>query len=443
MAIRRIKYYIALLFCLGGLQSNAQDTTINDGQLWSLEQCLEYAKANNISINSLRLDKATSQQNLIASKAAVLPNLSGSFSQNLYNQSGGSDAASSLNSSGSIGLSSSMTLYQGGYLRNDIKQKNLSLQSAGLSVAEAENSIALQITQAYLNILLDKETIVYAEDLVETSQAQVDQMKKQFEVGAVAKKDLIQLEAQLASDQYTLTNAQNTERQDKLTLKQLLQLPVTNSFEIQKPDSIFTASLLPSINEVMDVAMTQRPEIENAKLNVQIANLDVKKALAGYKPTVSLTAGLGTSYGNNITYATSLKLNSNLYQQLGVTVSVPIFSRKVNRTSEAKARISVLQAELNLNNVKTTLSQSVEKAYITAQNASSQFDASLQQLAYNREAFKIAGQTLEVGSSNTVEYVQQKNLYIQALQTYTQAKYSAVLSVKIFEFYKGEPLSLQ
>lgn len=442
MQLKRLKYYTTLLsiglirFC-----SFAQNTpNLEAARQWSLEECLNYAKQNNISINSLRLDSLTSQQNLIASRAAVLPNLTGSASQGLNHYNSIENPL--LNSSGGVGISSTVTLYNGGYLRNDIKQKDLLAKSNSLTIREAENSISLQIVQAYLNILLDKETIIYAEDLVATSLAQVNQMEQQYKVGSVAKKDLIQLQAQLANDRYTLTNAQNTERQDKLTLKQLLQLPLETTFDVAKPDSVFTAALLPSLNEVVDSALENRPEVQKSLLNIKIAHLDLKKTLAGYLPTIYLSGGLNTTFGN--TYSDGFKqIYNNGYQQIGLTASFPIFNRKVNRTNEAKAKINIQQAELSLKNTKTLLSQSIEQAYINALNTRGRLDAAITQLNFNREAFRIAGEELRVGSSNTVEYVQQKNLYIQALQSYTQAKYSTLLSVKVYEFYRGDELTLR
>ncbi|TZF84711.1 TolC family protein [Pedobacter sp. BS3] len=447
MHYKPLKYYLIILLFLPGLTvfARQEQDTVKTAlpAVWTLQQCLDYAKQHNISINSLRLNKEASRQDLIASKAAVLPDLYGSVSQNLSHNNRNEVGTSSANVNGSAGISTSWTLYNGGYLRNDIRQKDLSVQSSNLSVLEAGNSISVQIVQAYLNILLDKETILYAEDLVATSKTQVSQMQQQYNVGAVAKKDLVQLSAQLANDQYTLTTAQNAERQDKLNLKQLLQLPTGQSFDIVKPDSAIALAAIPSLNEVLTLALNTRPEMQNSKLGVDIAQLDLAKARAGYKPTISLGGGIGTSYGNNSSYNAFNQLNDNFYQQIGITASIPIFTRKQNKTNEAKARINVSQAELDYQNTKTVLSQEVEQAFINAQNAGNQYTASLEQLKYTQEAYRIAGEELRVGASNTVEYVQQKNLYIQALQAYTQAKYNALLSLKIYEFYKGEPLTLK
>lgn len=438
MSIRSLKYlyFLACLFCIFSV--SAQEKPASD-KLWSLKECLIYAQENNITLNTLRLAKQSADQNLVVAKAAVLPDLNASASQNATHyglNQGESNSVVSLN--GSAGLNSSVTLFNGGTLRANIRQSQLGTAMADLDVMEAGNDLYLQIIQAYTNILLDKETILYAQDLVQTSQAQTDQMDQQYKVGAVAKKDLIQLQAQLASDQYILTSAKNAERQDKITLKQLLQLPIDDHFDIKKSDTSFTLAAIPTLQEVIQEAMAKRPEVKNSILNIESSKLDLQKAKAGYLPVVSLNGGLGTSYSNTNGFSTFRQFDNNFFQQVGITATIPLFSKKVNQTNVAKSNIAIKQAELDLLNTKTLLSQTVEQSYIATQNAYSQYDASSEQLDYNKEAYRIAGEELRVGSANTVEYIQQKNLYIQALQAYTQAKYSAMLSLNVFNFYKGD-----
>ncbi|SEM44810.1 outer membrane protein [bacterium A37T11] len=425
----------SLVFIYAGV--NAQEAPLPE--TWSLKACLDYAREHNININNLRLNKSISEQNLIQSKAALLPDLNGSLSQNFSHYNKRSTGGRAIDASGSAGLNSGITLYQGGALRADIKQRNLQVASSDLSVKEAENDLYLQVIEAYNSILLDKETITYAEDLVSTSQQQVIQMQQLFDAGSAARKDLVQIQAQLANDQYTLTAAKNAERQDKINLKQLLQLPVDSGFEVDKPDTSVQLAAISPFHDVLSTALNNRPEVQNSQLNMEIASLDLEKAKAGYRPTLSLNAGLGTSYNNGYgAGSVGNQFDNNFYQQLGITAAIPIFSRKVNQTNKARAGIAVKQAELDLLNTKTLLSQEVEQAYIGTQNAAAQFDAAQQQLKYNEESYRIAKEELQVGSSNTVDFVQQKNLYVQALQGYTQAKYNALLSISVYNFYRGD-----
>jgi outer membrane protein len=431
---------IVLIFTcslVSGQGSNAKPTPI----VWNLTDCLQYAKDNNIEIKSLKLDQQSATQDKLLAKAALLPDLYASGSQS-FNHTNTNSTTTALNSSGSYGISSAWTLYNGGYLKTDIKQKDLSVQAANLSVLERENDITLQITQAYLNILVDKESIIYNQDLVKTSQSQLTQASRQFAAGSVAKKIVAQFQAQLAGDQYSLVTAENAERQDKITLKQLLQLPGVDNFDVIKPDTVISVQEIPALSSVQAYAMQNRPEIKNAELGVKISDLDLAKAKAGYSPTLSLGAGIGTSYANDPTYNAFRQFDNNFYQQAGLTLSVPIFTKRQNKTNVAKAKIAIQQSRLTLENTKNNLSLTTESAFITVKNAQNQYTSAAEQLKYNQEVFRIASQELKIGAVNIVNFYQQRNLYVQAMQSYIQAKYNSAFAAKIYEFYLGVPIKL-
>jgi outer membrane protein len=388
----------------------------------------------------------SSDQDLLLSRAAKLPNLTGSVSQDL---NGGKSITTTGNSSyrvnttGNYGVNSSVTLFQGGYLNNDIKQKNLLTQVAGLNIAQQVNDITVLITQAYLNILLAKENIVYVQDVVATSEAQVKQGQQQYDVGSIALIGLVQLKAQLSNDRYLLVTAENQHRQNKLVLKQLLQLPSSYNFEIQEPDTLITNTRLYALQEVQDSALANRPEVKSSELGIQVSNLDLAKAKSGYLPTLTAGGALGSSYvsgGANSAYFK--QMDDNFYQQIGLTLSVPIFTRRVVKTNVEKAKIEVDQSKLVLQDTKTNLTQTIEQSYIDVLNAQSQYDAAVEQLKYSQEGYRIASEQLKVGAANIVVFLQQKNLYIQALQSYIQAKYNAALNIRIYDFYRGIPVKL-
>jgi len=433
-----------IIFCLlvcKWLPAESQDSLPR----WSLQNCLDYAKTHNITLNSLRLNRSISEQELLLSRSAVLPGVSATLSPSLTRSKvadTNGDLRSRVTASGSTSASASVTLYNGGYLRNDIRQRELLVQVAGLDLAASENDITLSITQAYLNILLAKENIVYVSDVVATSQAQVKQEQQFYDAGTVALKDLIQLQARLANDKYTLVAAQNTHRQNLLTLKQILQLPPDTGFAVLEPDTLMSNPVLTALSEARQTALDNRPEVKSSELSVESAKLGVLKARAGYLPTLSAGAGIGTNYTDNSVYSFMKQMDNNFYQQIGVTLSVPIFSKRANKVNEAVAKLEVGQAELTLQNTRTSLSYEVEQAYINVLNAQSQYDAAVEQLRYTQESYRIANEQLKIGATNTTEVLVQKNLYIQALQGYIQAKYSAALYIRIYDFYRGVPVTL-
>jgi len=430
------KIFIPLLyffaFCFS---SKAQSQVPQNGDVWDLQKCLAYATVNNITINSLRLSQQTSEQDVVLSKAAKYPNLYATASQSLAHTTTGWSPASGY------GISSDVMLFNGGYYNNDIKQKQLSLQSAGLDVAIQENDITLQITEAYYNIALAQENIVYVKDLVATSEAQVKQGQQRFAAGSIAQKDLLQLQAVLANDEYNLVTAQNAEQQYLLTLKQILQLPTGQSLQITTPDTLSATASVTPLADVQQTALASRPEITNADLGIQIADVNLAKARVGLKPTISLGGIMNTNYANSSNYTYTKTLNNNFYQQVGVSLSIPIFDRKVTQTNVAKAKINIAQANLNLNNAKITLMQQIEQAYLNVINTQSQYRAAEEQLRYTQEAFRIANEQLRIGSYNIVDFLQQRNLYVQALQAYVQSKYSTALYSKIYNFYNGTPVT--
>jgi outer membrane protein len=442
----RIAAFVVIWLSLTG-PARAQDS-VSGGHpgRWDLQTCLDYATKNNIQLNLLRLSEKSAEQNYLLSRAARQPNLTGTVpitythSKNANPVVGGFQTQSSFAQSYSLG--SSMVLYNGGYINQDIRQKNLEIQQANLSVLQSINSITLEIVQDYLAILLAKENVVYIQDLVNTSIAQVDQGKKEYDAGSIAKNAYIELQAQLATDRYNLVTAQSAVRQNKLLLKQLLQLPYQDSFDVVNPDTILSKEAVPNLDTVVGIALRDRPEIKSGQIGIDVSRYDLSKAKTGYLPILTASAELSTGYSNNSTDDYTRQLDNNFFQQVGLNLSIPIFTKRSVKTAVEQAKIEVEESKLNLLNTQTVLAQAIEQAYINVVNAQGQYDAAVEELRANQETFRIAGEQLKVGASNIVDYLQQKTLYTQAFQAYVQAKYNAALSIKIYDFYMGIAVKL-
>jgi outer membrane protein len=416
-----------------GLNMNSA-LSASDTLVWDLKTCLDYARGHNITIQSMQLTQQSAGKDLQQAQYNRLPAVDASISQNLSHQHNGTGF------NGTYGVNGDLTLYQGGYLKNDIKSKQLSLQAAGLDIQTTENDITLSITQAYLNILLAKENITYYKGLIESSQALVDQGAQFYKVGTVAKKSLLELEATLASDKYQLVTAQNTARQYLLNLKQILQLPTATGFDISSDTNLQDVPALLPLTEAQNSALNTRPEVASSAINVEVEQAELAKIKAGLKPTLSLGGSIGSNYGSATAGGYFPQMNNNFYQQLGVTLSIPIFDRKQTRISASKADIAIKQAELSLENTKLQLSQQVEQAYLNVNNALGQYEAALQQLTYAKEAYRVAGEEMKVSNYVTADYLQQKSIYVEAEQNFIQAKYTAALQARIYNFYAGVPV---
>lgn len=440
-------FIVFAIFLLKPVYGQVSDST----KKWTIQECFQYAKEHNIQVSTLLLNEQSALQDLTAAKGVKIPSLSGSVSNsfnNANNSNGSGSLVNQLTTSGSYSVSSGIVLWNDNYINNNIKQSGLLAQSAGLSVQQSLNNITLSITQAYLNILLSKENEKYVLDLVSTTDSSVRQGQLLYDKGSIAKVNLLQLQAQLASDKYLLVQTQNAIRQNILTLKQILQIPTDSSFDIIIPASIETSPTIPLLHDVEQTALQNFPEIKIGKLGVDIAALDIAKAKANFKPTLKASGGLGTGYSDVVTNSVFPKTQyfrqtgNNFYQSLGVTLSVPIFSQRVNKTNLEKANIAFKEADLNFQNNQLVLSQAVEQAYLSAVNAQQAYDAANQQLLAATESYRIANEQLKLGAINVYDLLLQQNQYVQAVQAFTQAKYTAVLQEKVYEFYMGNPITL-
>ncbi|MBC7934494.1 MAG: TolC family protein [Rhizobacter sp.] len=445
--------FLILFAAFQSVQVYAQDTENKPlPSVWTIEQCIDYAKQHNIQVNTLQLNRQSAEQDLIAAQGSKIPSLSAAvastFNNANNNAAGNGTLVNQLVNSETYSVTSSIVLWNDHYINNNIRQQNLLTQSASLSVLQTQNNLTLSITQAYLNILLAKENEQYITDLVNTTTASVHQGQMLFDAGSIAKTSLLQLQAQLASDNYLLVQVQNTIRQNILALKQLLQLPSQTPFDITKPASIKTSSTIDELQIAQQTALNNFPEIKMGKLGVDIAALDIAKAKANFKPVLKASGAFGSGYNDVFTNNTSPKTGyfaqtgNNFYQNLGVTLSIPIFSQRVNKTNLEKTNIAYKQANLNLQNNQLILTQAVEQAYLNTINARQAYDAANQQLISAIESYRIVNAELKLGAINSYDLLQQRNQYVQAVQVFTQAKYIAVLQQKIYEFYIGKPVTL-
>ena len=454
---RRASYWIFFLIILLGEFVQAQ--TKDSSRPWSIADCFQYASEHNIQISQLRLDVQAAEQDLLAARGLKIPSLSATASNVFTNANNpvfnntnspvsNSQLTNQLTTSGTYSANSSIVLWNGNYVNNAIQQRQLQAQSAGLSVNQSLNNITLLITLDYLNILLAKENLKYITDLVKTSEARVKQGQLFYEAGSIAKKDLLQLQAQLASDQFLLVQTQNSIRQNLLTLRQTLQLPADTTFDIVSPDTVVVQPILEPFADVQQAALQNFPDLKIGKLGLDIASLEIAKANAAFKPTLSANGALGTAYDQVLTNAVVPKAGyftqtgNNFYQRVGFLLTIPIFSNYINKTNRRKAMIAYETARLNYLNFQITLSQAVEQAYLTASNAMHAYAAANAQLQATTESYRISNEQFKLGAINSYDLLQQRNQYVQAVQEFTQAKYTAVLQQKIYEFYLGKPVTL-
>jgi len=447
-----MKYLKTLFWFTIGIQSYVHAQVSDTIKKWTLESCFQYALVNNIDINTTRLSELSSAEDVRAAKGSRIPNLYGTLNNYFTNSktdiSGNGDFVGQVITAGNYSLNSSLLLWNGNYIGTNIHQKELVGKTFNLMVEQSKNNLVLQITQGYLSVLLAKENLIYVKDLVATSEIRLQQGRQLYDAGSTAKTNVLQLEAQLSSDQYLQIQTENTIRQSILFLKQILQLPTAVSFDTQTPNNLNNNSLAAPLVTVQNYALENFPEIKTGQFNKDISYLSIVKAKASFLPTVTVNALIETAYNDvlhhpingNASYFTQTA--NNLYQQMGITISIPVFSNRINSTNLEKAKIGFRQADFNLTNTKLILSQQVELASLNAVNAKQAYAAANKQLIAVTESYRIMNEEYKLGGVNAFDLLQQKNQYIQAVQAFTQSKYTAILEQKIYDFYNGTKIQL-
>ena len=437
--------------CAGNVTLQAQDAAIGAQQRdsvqalpaqWDLQTCIDYALRQNITIRKNRLNAESAEVDVKTAKAALFPSLTASVSQRIVNRP--NSETNTIIDGDNITSSQSKTSYNGSKRLNTLKQQRMNNRIAELSVAESENNIEESITQIYVQILYAAEAVKVNEATLAVSRAECERARALLAAGSIAKSDLAQLEAQVSTDNYQLVTAQATLQDYKLQLKQLLELDGEKEMTlyIPTPGDENVLSPLPSKTDVYRSALTLRPEIEAGRLNVKASELDIDIARSGYIPTVSLSAGIGSTNtnGNDFTFGEQIKQNWN--NSLGVTVSVPIFNNRQTKSAVQKAKIQKQSSELDLLDSQKALYKTIEGLWLDANSAQQRYVAATEKLRSTQTSYDLIQEQFNLGMKNTVELLTEKNNLLNAQQETLQAKYMAILNTQLLKFYQGEKITL-
>lgn len=430
---------LMMVLIVGPVISQAQDKPLR----WDLQACIAYARRQNIQIRKTRVTLKESEENLQQAKSDLFPSLSFSSSHNYVNRPR-PEAGDHHTYSGSYGLNASVSLYEGGKLRKNIQQMALQNQIQGLAVNEAENNIELAIIQAFIQVLYANETVGINQNTVEVSLVQRDRAKGLLEAGALSQADMAQMESQYTSDKYQLVVAQTALENARLDLKQLLELGIRDSLELAIPvlSDSSVLMLLPSKENVYLTALEVMPEVKYNKLSIEVAGIEKQKAWAGYLPSLNLSAGLGTSHVSGTGFGLGTQVKHNWSENIGLTLSVPIFSNRSNRTAINLAKLNIENAELSYESVQKDLLKSVETVYQDAISAQNRYRAAMENLRAVEQTYNLTEQQFFLGMKNTLEMITEKNNLLSAQQEVIQAKYMAVLSQQLLNFYQGKEMGV-
>jgi outer membrane protein len=440
----RILFYVLMLFInVGYLHAQVK--------VWNVDDCIQYALQKNIQVQQAEVSSDINGINLNFTKSAWYPSLNGSANQNFSwrYQSGnltGSNVFAGSNGT-SFSLNSGITLFNGKRIRNAVMQSGTNYEASIYNIEVIKETVSLNVLNAYLQVLYAEEQVKNANDQIASLNEQLNLAAERLKLGAIANSDYLQVKSQLATEKQTVAAAQNQLAINKITLKQLMELPETPDFVIESPnlDSLINQKLLPDPKEVFRVAVGIKPEVKNAELARQSSQISIDLAKAGYFPNFSMNAGISTLYSSNSATASSFgyQLRNNFTPVIGLNASVPIYLNRQVRTNVAIARKNTGNAELNEYNVKNQLRKSIEQACQDVISSQIEYEASIEAYKAVKESFDVASEKYFQGIMNSVDFLIQKTTYISVESTLLQSKYKLIFSYKVLDFYTGMPLSFK
>ncbi|GAB4377848.1 MAG: TolC family protein [Salibacteraceae bacterium] len=447
---------------------------------YSLQQCIEVALQNNLSVKSAELALQSTELDLKTSKASVLPSVN-AFANHNYNWGQRIDPftnqfANTRVQSNSFGISSSVDLFNGFRNQQNTLARQAAYDAGEYDLEAQKNQLKLDVTAAYIGVLLADDVERAAREQVRVSSLQLERIKKLVEAGSVNVGAQYDLEAQLASENAQLVARQNEKRLAMLRLKQLMLLDDDTEIQLEKPASVEIEEVpMESASTVYSSALQSMPEIKSAQLSIIQWEKQINVARSGRYPSLSLSGSIGTGYSGLRTrvvdvvqsgsepigqtasgelvyvpvYDTemervpfSTQLNDNFNQFVGLSLSVPIFNRFQVSNNVAKTRINRSLAELELEQRKQQLRQRIESAHADALAARLAYESSVKATAAAERALAFATARFEAGALNVTDYNIAKANYLQAQIAESRAKFDALYKRKLLEFYMGLPLEL-
>lgn len=448
-------------------------------QVWSLEDCVNHAINNNIQIKQQELSTKYYQNLEKQSKLDILPSLN-TGAQQTYTFGRSVDPytyefSTENFKSNNFYVNSSLTVFNGLQKINNIRKSNFDLQASIQDLEKAKNDIALNIAAAYLQVLYSEEMYKAAELQLGVTKLQQEKTKKLVDAGSLAKGNLLEVDAQIASEELQLVNLENQLATSYLTLKQILDLDSVKDFNILKPDlaTIDGKLIVYSVDEIYNQALTSLPQIKSAEYKVKSNEAGLCSAKGNMSPRVSLNGSWGTGYSEartkgqyvptimqigytesgeyvysdsysyvSETYPFSEQFKDNASTSLSINLSIPIFNNWQVNTGVSNAKINLLNSKLSLDLTRQQLYKEIQQAYADAIAAFKKYNAANKALESIKESFRYTQQKFDVGMVSSFDYNAAKNNMLKAESDVLQAKYEYVFKSKILDFYRGDAIKL-
>lgn len=476
------KTFLALAVATGWLLQPAWGQTTKS--VWTLQECIDYGLSHNLQVKQSVLDAEDAQINVRQARANQLPSLNASSN---YGFSFGRTIDPTENTftneqiqSNNYSVNLNVPLFSGFQIQNTIKRSRLDQQAVVADVETVKNDIILNLVSAYMQVLLSEELLQTARLQLNNTQQQAERTRKLFRAGSVAESNVLEINAQQATDELAIINAQNQKDLAELSLIQLLDLKNVKDFEVVKPDikDPDQDASLEDPDNIYGIAQQRMPQVRAADLRAASTLKGVDISRGAYFPRLSLGGSLSTNYSSarpllidprttqvvtvgylngdinqpvTTTYPSPLirtdypyidQIQDNRGESVFLSLSIPILNGFTTRYNVSRAQVSHKYAVLNTEVVRNQLRQSIQQAYADALASQKKFSATKRQLTALEQSYRNAEIRFNNGVINTFDYNVARNNFVRAQSDLIQAKYEYTFKLKVLDFYQGKPLSL-
>ncbi|QNK77126.1 TolC family protein [Winogradskyella sp. PAMC22761] len=424
---------------------------------WSLEDCINHAKANNIDILKLQLQNESFNEDITAAKGNYYPdlNFSGSQGFSLGNSFNVSTGVGQLESSfNSFSLSSSLNVFNGFTNKYNLQRAKLSSEKGLADLDQIYLDLALNIANKYLSVLFNKEILTVAQEQVKISEQEVKRLKRLYDAVLTSKSEFLQMESTFASDMKELLVAQNNLSTSKIELKELLDINDIEDFDIEDIDlSYFESAVFSSNSEsIFNEALQTNPLLKSTELNSEINKKNIQIAKANFYPNLNLNYSYGSNYyhilgEDDLVFNQNtqrfednsffIQLNNNRTHYLGLSLTVPIFNKFATKANFNKAKIDLEINKVELANQKKQLKNKIKIAYNNVSTAKASLDAANSASYSQKEAFTINQSKYLEGLMTSFDFLESKSYYIKTESDFVQAKYDYLFKIKVLEYYQN------
>ena len=453
---------------------------------WGLQRAVAYAMDNNLTVKQAIYQAQVSRLTAKQTQATLYPSINGSLSgsyQHGLNENPTTGTLESANFlSGSIGAQAGYDIFSWGARKNNIAATELYAKADEVGIDKAKNDIALFVANAFLQVMLRREQVRISEVAVQLSLAQLINTRKLVDAGTQPELNAIQIEAQVARDSSALLQAQSLVQEGLITLKGYLNIDLATPFDIESPavESIPVDNITDLQPEaIYDLAVQTQPLQKQYALRIEGSKKQVNAARGNMYPSLSAFGGLNSRYINakypvllgvqanqptgayivdaagsktNVlsdrplygekTVGLFRQLNTNFGQSVGLSINFPVFNAWSARTQWEKAKINVLQTQLQDDQEKVNLKTNIYTAYQQAFSSLQKYNASTRNVDASQKALDISKKRLEYGLLGTLDYIiTQNNLYRAQIEEVSN-HYDYVFKMKVLEFYKGNGIRL-